>query len=177
MIGAVILRSEPAPVGAARLHRLVVALGERVHLTSCTSLALERPQEPRPIHSSPPSYTSFFQRGTSVLSDVDRVLAGRESVGAVRGADRDHDRRLAELDPPDAMVDRDRVELVALLELGGELAPSSPRPSLRTPRSRGRRPRGRASGARAVPEKVAIAPASSVATSATTALERDAAPR
>src|SRR5207244_4669957 len=49
------LAEEAAPVRAARLDRLVVALHPRLH------------QEPRPIHSSPPSYTSFFQSGTSTL--------------------------------------------------------------------------------------------------------------
>ena len=51
-IGAVILPTEAAPVGAARLDRLVVALGE-LGPPSPTVVLLR--QEPRPIHSSPPS--------------------------------------------------------------------------------------------------------------------------
>src|SRR5206468_3402592 len=55
------------------------------------------------------------------LEDVDRVLARGERVAAVRGADGDHDRRLADLYAADPMVDRDVVDVVALLQLRAEL--------------------------------------------------------
>src|SRR4051812_24867037 len=57
----------------------------------------------------------------ALLERVDRVLARCERVGAVRRGDGDHDARLADADPADAVVDGDRAELVAGLELGGDL--------------------------------------------------------
>src|SRR5205823_3689424 len=56
-----------------------------------------------------------------LLERVDRVLARRQRVVAVRRRDGDRDARLADLDPADPVVDRDRPELVPLLELGGDL--------------------------------------------------------
>src|SRR5690242_10940190 len=63
----------------------------------------------------------FLPEGHLDLEDVDRVLARGERVLAVRGADRDHHRRLAELHTAYAVVDRDLVDLVALLEAVSEL--------------------------------------------------------
>src|SRR5215211_2898229 len=56
-----------------------------------------------------------------LLEPVDRLAAGGQRVLPVRCRDGDHHARLADLDPADAVVDRDRAEVVFLLELGREL--------------------------------------------------------
>src|SRR5215210_1924171 len=56
-----------------------------------------------------------------LLERVDGVLARRERVVAVRRGDRDRDARLADAERADAMVDRDRAELVALLQVARDL--------------------------------------------------------
>src|SRR3954462_10520540 len=63
----------------------------------------------------------FLPEGHVDFEDVDRVLARRKRVGAVRGADGDDDGRLAQLDSADAVVDAYLLHLVALLQAGGEL--------------------------------------------------------
>ena len=99
--------------------------------------------------------------GTVSLSVVDRLAARGERGRPVRRGDGDHDARLADLDPPDPVVDRDVEQRRAARAARRRCAPSPPRPCPRTPRTRaGRRP-GRASGLRVVPTNVAIAPASS----------------
>src|SRR5215210_3484968 len=50
-----------------------------------------------------------------LLERVDRVLARCQCVLAVRRGDGDHDARLADAERADAVVDRDRAELVAPL--------------------------------------------------------------
>src|SRR2546423_13985274 len=57
----------------------------------------------------------------ALLERVDRVLARGERVLTVRGGDRDHDARLADLDSPRAVMDGDLAEVVALLEFRGDL--------------------------------------------------------
>src|SRR5437879_4776323 len=52
----------------------------------------------------------------ALLQLVDRVLARPERVLAVGGRDRDHHRRLADRDTSDAVMDRDRGQLVPRAE-------------------------------------------------------------
>src|SRR5436190_14677139 len=56
-----------------------------------------------------------------LLERVDRVLAGGERIPSMRRRDGDHHACFADLDAADAMVDRDRAQFVAALEVGGEL--------------------------------------------------------
>src|SRR6266487_2251147 len=57
----------------------------------------------------------------SFLERVDRVLARGERVLAVWRGDGDHDARLADLDAARAVVDGDRVDLVARRQLRSDL--------------------------------------------------------
>src|SRR4051812_6722480 len=57
----------------------------------------------------------------ALLERVDRVLAGGERVGPVRRRDGDHDARLADAHPADAVVDSYGAEVVARLQLAGDL--------------------------------------------------------
>src|ERR687886_1959602 len=56
-----------------------------------------------------------------LLQAVDRVPAGGERVVAMRSRDGDRDARLADPHQADAMVDRDLAEVVARLQIGGDL--------------------------------------------------------
>src|SRR5581483_1365338 len=68
---------KPAPVEALRVERLVVAqLARGFH---ARTVAARAGQDPRPIHSSPSSYTSFFHSGTVSLS---RSIASRHAASA-----------------------------------------------------------------------------------------------
>ena len=75
---------------------------------------LFRAQDPRPIHSSPPSKTSFFHSGTSTLSVS--IASLQAASASARWGPRPRSRRymLAELDDSDAMVDGDVDQVVPL---------------------------------------------------------------
>ncbi len=63
----------------------------------------------------------FLPQRHALLERVDRVPAGGERVLAMGSRHGDHDRSLADPDPPDPVVDGDRAELVARLQLGGDV--------------------------------------------------------
>ena len=70
-----------------------------------TTINAARPGEPHvPV---PSAHRSCFQIGTSRLEPVDQEPAGVERVGPVRRADGNHDRRLADGHPAQAVQDGD----------------------------------------------------------------------
>src|SRR4051812_25623150 len=56
----------------------------------------------------------FFPNRHNLLDPLDGVTAGLEGGVAVRRGDRDHDARLADLELPDSMDDRDALDIPLL---------------------------------------------------------------
>ena len=119
----------------------------------CRLRRLERPvrvirllaQLPRPIHSSPPTYTSFFQSGTDTFNSS---IASRHAASASArcGAETAMTTLVSPMStPPDPVVDRHPAQAVGALERVGQLLHDLSLPSPRTPRTRGRGRPGRAS--------------------------------
>ena len=124
-IGAVELAHEVADPGP-RLDRLVAALpvlrrlGRREHrrlrrLDRLVPVGLPV-YDPWPIHSSPPTYVSFFQSGTETFNSS---IASRQAASAAArcGADTAMTTLVSPIvDAADSVVDRDLAQLVAIDE-------------------------------------------------------------
>ena len=88
------------------------------------------------IQTSPPSKNSRFQIGRDLLHPLDRVAARRERVAAVRRRRRDRHARLADLEPPDPVMQRQPDARPPGLDLAARSARTPGAPAARTPRTR-----------------------------------------
>ena len=132
------------------------------------------PRHPSRSRSSPDPLLAalvdlFLPERHRDLQLVDRLVAGGESVAAMRRGDGDDDARLADVDSADAVVDRDLAQLVLRLQRGRELGHHLLGHALVGLVLEVEHVAAARAVARVVPRKVATAPASSSRTSPTTA--------